>query len=149
MLKFPGMRPTAEVVGILSQSVRRQQVVGMLKQEHKGDVLSLIPADPRLPHMMVNAASMPFELRQQLQVHQPGCVGGGSCASVRASSLTVRCMLQLLLGWRSMSEKAAGQVPVGPVVHFLQCFVLCGSLKYNIAFAKHDKHIGTWQVSCS
>ena len=68
MVQFPGMRPTAEVVGILSQSVRRQQVVGILKQEHEGGVLSLIPADPRLPHMMVNAASMPFELRQQLQV---------------------------------------------------------------------------------
>ncbi|KAL0046957.1 hypothetical protein WJX82_002966 [Trebouxia sp. C0006] len=67
MLKFPGMRPTAEVVGILNKSVRRQQVVGILKQEHAGDVLTLIASDPRMPHMMVNAASMPFELRQQLQ----------------------------------------------------------------------------------
>ena len=70
MLKFPGMRPTAEVVGILNKSVRRQQVVGILKQEHTGDVLTLIASDPRMPHMMVNAASMPFELRQQLQVHR-------------------------------------------------------------------------------
>jgi len=69
MLKFPGMRPTAEVVGILNKSVRRQQVVGIPKQEHAGDVLTLIASDPRMPHMMVNAASMPFELRQQLQVH--------------------------------------------------------------------------------
>ncbi len=68
MLKFPGMRPTAEVVGILNKSVRRQQVVGILKQEHAGDVLTLIASDPRMPHMMVNAASMPFELRQKLQV---------------------------------------------------------------------------------
>jgi len=43
--------------------------VGILKQEHAGDVLTLIASDPRMPHMMVNAASMPFELRQQLQVH--------------------------------------------------------------------------------
>jgi len=42
--------------------------VGILKQEHAGDVLTLIASDPRMPHMMVNAASMPFELRQQLQV---------------------------------------------------------------------------------
>lgn len=67
MLKFPGMRPTAEVVGILNKSVRRQQVVGILQQEHAGDVLMLIASDPRMPHMMVNAASMPFELGQQLQ----------------------------------------------------------------------------------
>ena len=42
--------------------------MGILKQEHAGDVLTLIASDPRMPHMMVNAASMPFELRQQLQV---------------------------------------------------------------------------------
>ena len=70
MLKFPGMRPTAEVVAILKPSTRRQQVVGILKQEHDHDVLALWPADPRMPRMMVNAASMPFELRQQLQVSQ-------------------------------------------------------------------------------
>ena len=28
----------------------------------------LFPANPRMPRMMVNAASMPFELRHQLQV---------------------------------------------------------------------------------
>lgn len=68
MLKFPGMRPTAQVVAIVNKSVRRQQVVGIMKQEHAGDVLALIPADPRMPRMMVNAASMPLELRHQLQV---------------------------------------------------------------------------------
>lgn len=104
MLKFPGMRPTAEVVGILSQSVRRQQVVGIVKQEHKGDVLSLIPADPRLPHMMVNAASMPFELRQQLQVHQLDCVDRPLHACVHASRLTACCMLYLLLFWDAVRQ---------------------------------------------
>ena len=68
MLKFPGMRPTAEVVAILNKSPRRQQVVGILKQEYTGDALALIPADPRMPRMMVDAASMPSDLRQQLQV---------------------------------------------------------------------------------
>ena len=69
MAKFPGIRPTAEVVAILNEAPRRAQVVGILNAEGSGDVLRLTPCDPRMPHMMVDAASMPPEIQQTLQVH--------------------------------------------------------------------------------
>ncbi|DBA78387.1 TPA: hypothetical protein ACH3X2_007892 [Trebouxia sp. C0005] len=99
MLKFPGMRPTAEVVGILNKSVRRQQVVGILKQEHAGDVLTLIASDPRMPHMMVNAASMPFELRQQLQ------------AEARDPSVVMRTLVSgIMTTWAASSVYPVAEV---------------------------------------
>lgn len=71
MAKFPGIRPTAEVVAILNETPRRAQVVGILNAEGSGDVLRLTPCDPRMPHMMVDAASMPAEIQQKLQVRLP------------------------------------------------------------------------------
>ena len=71
MLKFPGIRPTAEVVAILNKTPRRTQVVGILRAEGFGDVLRLTPCDPRMPHMMVNASSMPAEIQQKLLVCPP------------------------------------------------------------------------------
>lgn len=68
MLKFPGMRPTAEVVAILNKTPRRAQVVGILNAEGSADVLRLTPCDPRMPHMMVNASSIPAGIQQGLLV---------------------------------------------------------------------------------
>ena len=68
MVKFPGIRPTAEVVAILNKTPRRAQVVGILNAEGSGDVLRLTPCDPRMPHMMVNASSMPSGIQQRLLV---------------------------------------------------------------------------------
>lgn len=71
MVRFPGIRPTAEVVAILNKTPRRAQVVGILRAEGLGDVLRLTPCDPRMPHMMVNASSMPAEMQQRLLVRPP------------------------------------------------------------------------------
>ena len=68
MLKFPGMRPTAEIVAVLNKTPRRTQLVGILKAEGSGDVLRFIPSDPRMPHMMVNAATLPASIQPSLQV---------------------------------------------------------------------------------
>ena len=68
MMKFQGIRPTAEVVAILNKTPRRGQVVGILNAEGCGDVLRLTPCDPRMPHMMVNASSMPPGIQQRLLV---------------------------------------------------------------------------------
>lgn len=68
MLANPGIRPTAEVVGILVASARRSQVVGILKQEVPGDVLALTPCDPRMPKMMVPVDSLPAQLKGKLLV---------------------------------------------------------------------------------
>ena len=68
MLANPGIRPTAEVVAIVTPSSRRSQVVGILKQEVSGPALALTPCDPRMPKMMVKIDSLPAELKDQLLV---------------------------------------------------------------------------------
>lgn len=84
MVKFPGMRPTAEVVAILNKTPRRAQVVGILTAEGFGDVLRLTPCDPRMPHMMVNASSIPAGIQQGLLVY-PSLFF--SCPFVRAQRI--------------------------------------------------------------
>eukprot|EP00887_Chlorella_sp_A99_P000156 scaffold16.g156.t1 len=71
-----GWRATAEVVAVLEPSRRRETVVGVLKQAsnleswartaQEGNAVFLVPADPRLPRMIVRRDGLPFQLQQSL-----------------------------------------------------------------------------------
>ena len=50
--EFKGWRPTAEVVGILEPSPRRQNIVGVFRYD--GDRVYVMPCDPRMPPLQVD-----------------------------------------------------------------------------------------------
>uniref|UniRef100_A0A061SEE0 Dis3-like exonuclease 2 n=1 Tax=Tetraselmis sp. GSL018 TaxID=582737 RepID=A0A061SEE0_9CHLO len=61
----PNLRPTGQVVGILSESPRRERIIGSLTSEADG-VATLMPSDPRMPKMSVRVHSLPASLRDEL-----------------------------------------------------------------------------------
>ena len=64
----PELRPTAEVVSILEPSARRNAVVGVLREEPSGNLMFLMPADPRMPKCVVRSAALPANIKQALKV---------------------------------------------------------------------------------
>ena len=107
MLNFPGMRPTAEVVAILNKTPRRAQIVGILNSEGTGDVLRLIPCDPRMPHMMVNASSMPSGIQQSLQVcreHAASCLACRATLPQKGSGVAFPCSAEFTKGLDSTND---------------------------------------------
>lgn len=101
MVRFPGIRPTAEVVAILNNTPRRAQVVGILRAEGGGDVLRLTPCDPRMPHMMVNASSMPAEIQQRLLVRPSALIAlcSGKLWTLQSLNITLHGWMGGWIGW--------------------------------------------------
>ncbi|KAK9829114.1 hypothetical protein WJX72_003965 [[Myrmecia] bisecta] len=85
----PELRPTAEVVSILAPSPRRNAVVGVLREEPAGNLLFLMPCDPRLPKMVVRSATLPAEIKQAIKAE----------AKAEAGSIAKTLVSGIMTGW--------------------------------------------------